>query len=493
MSDLKQRILKISNEGSPIVIFSNTNGVSLQQMPDKKWSKLTEPHKNKIRKYVATRNEKLLESASSDDLMEIESHVLKYTGKKETRSTLDTQEQSESASQHIRGQSQHIRGQSQHIRGQSESASRQSRSQNRSHVEGTSEDEATVEAGGNVDPKIDEEDENPPQAEQKFDVLETQEENNEEENNEEDEYKKHNFEDGEPQSADVNSDLDLTPNFVNTFFGYIDSLLEKKKEPIEKVPVEDPSENEQKTQGSTTPDYSDPNAEVFSNASDSETKETVVDSLPDGWTEHVSTTSDPGKKYYFNEKTGETVWERPTNKSEEKAASPTVSDTSQTKDENENENKDENNDELAEGWTEHVSTSSDPGKKYYFNEKTGETVWEKPLKTSKKQTTEETEESEWTEHVSTSSDPGKKYYFNEKTGETVWEKPPGFDAAAPSSGESDESSKTKFNAKDKDVVAGQCFNCGSTNNLTLKTYKLEENRAVPVSFCCFKCFEAVEF
>ena len=296
MSDLKQRILKISNEGSPIVIFSNTNGVSLQQMPDKKWSKLTEPHKNKIRKYVATRNEKLLESASSDDLMEIESHVLKYTGKKETRSTLDTQEQSESESQHIRGQSQ-----------------------NRSQVEGTSEDEATVEVGANVDPKIDEEDENPPQAEQKFDVHETQEENNEEENNEEDEYKKHNFEDGEPQSADVNSDLDLTPNFVNTFFGYIDSLLEKKKEPIEKIPVEDPSENEQKTQGSTTPDYSDPNAEVFSNASDSETKETVVDPLPDGWTEHVSTTSDPGKKYYFNEKTGETVWERPTNnKSEEK-------------------------------------------------------------------------------------------------------------------------------------------------------------------------------
>ena len=91
MSDLKQRILKISNEGSPIVIFSNTSGVSLQQMPDKKWSKLTEPHKNKIRKYVATRNEKLLESASSDDLMEIESYVLKYTGKKETRSTLDNQ------------------------------------------------------------------------------------------------------------------------------------------------------------------------------------------------------------------------------------------------------------------------------------------------------------------------------------------------------------------------------------------------------------------
>ena len=471
MSDLKQRILKISNEGSPIVIFSNTNGVSLQQMPDKKWSKLTEPHKNKIRKYVATRNEKLLESASSDDLMEIESHVLKYTGKKETHSTLDTQEQSESKSQHIRGQSQ-----------------------NRSYVEGTSEDEATVEAGGNVGPKMDEEDENSPQAEQKFDVLETQEENNEEENNEEDEYKKHNFEDGEPQSADVNSDLDLTPNFVNTFFGYIDSLLEKKKEPIEKIHVEDPSENEQKTQGSTTPDYSDPNAEVFSNASDSETKETVMDPLPDGWTEHVSTTSDPGKKYYFNEKTGETIWERPTNnKSEEKIDLPTVSDTSQSKDENENENKDENNDELAEGWTEHVSTSSDPGKKYYFNEKTGETVWEKPLKTSKKQTTEEKEESEWTEHVSTISDPGKKYYFNEKTGETVWEKPPGFDAAAPSSGESDESSKTKFNAKDKDVVAGQCFNCGSTNNLTLKTYKLEENRAVPVSFCCFKCFEAVEF
>jgi hypothetical protein len=442
MSDLKQSILKLSNEGSPIVIFSNSGGISLQQMPDNKWSKLTEPHKNKIRKYVANRNEKLLDAVTAENLTEIESHVLKYTGKAPT---------------------------------QSETPQTQSDPIN-STFEGEKEEEQTFEDKFPLSEK-----------EEKEEKEEEEEEEEKEETTDDDdeEYKKHQF--NEEETIDKNSDLDLTPNFVNTFFGYIDSLLVKKKE-VEQVNSPEIDNYQKPTQATDkTPDYSDPNAEVFSNTP-----------LPEGWTEHVSTSSDPGKKYYFNEKTGETVWERPVGDASDKGESVSgeVKEVKEVKEEE---------DELLEGWTEHVSTSSDPGKKYYFNEKTGETVWEKPVKkreddetVSDPQSSQEKAEpsqSEWTEHVSTSSDPGKTYYYNEKTGETVWEKPPGFEVNVQSEQTPSDTSdtKNKFNAKDKQVVPGQCFNCGSTENLNLKTYKLESDKAVPVSFCCFKCFESVEF
>ena len=461
MSDLKQSILKLSNEGSPIVIFSNSSGVSLQQMPDKKWSKLTEPHKNKIRKYVANRNEKLLDTVNAENLTEIESHVLKYTGKAPTQSETP---QSTSEAFHSTSDVQ--------IEKEEQTFTEDSPLP---QVTDRDREAGRRQAGHSVDQRQEKE---------------------EETTDDEEEYKKHKF-DEEDETIDRNSDLDLTPNFVNTFFGYIDSLLVKKKD-VEQVNSPDPSSDhsQQPTQATDkTPDYSDPNAEVFSsNTALSSTQSP----LPEGWTEHVSTTSDPGKKYYYNEKTGETVWERPVDES----VSGETKDKLENKSENELENKPENQPnagsesdvkeeegELAEGWTEHVSASSDPGKKYYYNEKTGETVWEKPVK-AKTETT--TSENDWTEHVSTTSNPGKTYYFNEKTGETVWEKPPGF-GVVPVEQNSDESSKNKVSAKDKQVVQGQCFNCGSAKNLTLKTYKLESDRAVPVSFCCFKCFEAVEF
>ena len=76
-------------------------------------------------------------------------------------------------------------------------------------------------------------------------------------------------------------------------------------------------------------------------------------SLPPGWTEHVSESSDPGKTYYHHAETGETVWEKPTAASNDDA-------------------------ELSPGWTAHVSESSDHGKTYYHHAESGETVWEKP-------------------------------------------------------------------------------------------------------------------
>ena len=474
MSDLKQSILKLSNEGSPIVIFSNSSGVSLQQMPDKKWSKLTEPHKNKIRKYVANRNEKLLDTVNAENLTEIESHVLKYTGKATQSETPQSKSDREA-------------GQRQAIHSRSDlQIEKEEQTFTEDSPLSPEEKEEDREAGHSVPLRG-------PKAGQR-----QRQEKEEETTDDEEEYKKYKF-DEENETIDRNSDLDLTPNFVNTFFGYIDSLLVKKKD-VEQVNSPDPSsDHSQPTQATDkTPDYSDPNAEVFSsNAALSSTQSP----LPEGWTEHVSTTSDPGKKYYYNEKTGETEWERPVDESVSGETKDKLENKSEDKSENKLENKSENQPnagsesdvkeegELAEGWTEHVSASSDPGKKYYYNEKTGETVWEKPVK-AKTETT--TSENDWTEHVSTTSNPGKTYYFNEKTGETVWEKPPGF-GVAPVEQNSEESSKNKVSAKDKQVVQGKCFNCGSAENLTLKTYKLESDRAVQVSFCCFKCFEAVEF
>ena len=484
MSDLKQSILKLSNEGSPIVIFSNSSGVSLQQMPDKKWSKLTEPHKNKIRKYVANRNEKLLDTVNAENLTEIESHVLKYTGKAT--------------------QSETPRSKSEAIHSTFEGGATSSAGPLRGPKAGRSDlqiekEEQTFTEDSPLPQVTDRDRDREAGRRQAGHSVDQRQEKEEETTDDEEEYKKYKF-DEENETIDRNSDLDLTPNFVNTFFGYIDSLLVKKKD-VEQVNSPDPSsDHSQPTQATDkTPDYSDPNAEVFSsNAALSSTQSP----LPEGWTEHVSTTSDPGKKYYYNEKTGETEWERPVDESVSGETKDKLENKSEDKSENKLENKSENQPntgsesdvkeekgDLAEGWTEHVSASSDPGKKYYYNEKTGETVWEKPVK-AKTETT--TSENDWTEHVSTTSNPGKTYYFNEKTGETVWEKPPGF-GVAPVEQNSDESSKNKVSAKDKQVVQGKCFNCGSAENLTLKTYKLESDRAVPVSFCCFKCFEAVEF
>ena len=269
-----------------------------------------------------------------------------------------------------------------------------------------------------------------------------------------------------PQPDANQSDLDLTPNFVNVFFTYVNSLMDKPVEAVKVDPKPPESSTAQKSASvEATPDYSDPS--VF------EDKEKEQAPLPPGWEMHVSQSSDPGKTYYFNPETGETVWERPT--AEEKP--------------------------LPEGWTKHVSEKSDPGAVYYMNEKTGETRWTHPSENEEKKDDDKGEESEkddgalppgWTAHVSETSDPGKTYYYNEETGETVWDKPTA-ETGSGSGSETERKSDENTERADKPVVEGQCYKCGNTQNLHLKTYKLEKDRAVPVHFCCFKCFESIEF
>ncbi|KAG7360789.1 WW domain containing protein [Nitzschia inconspicua] len=120
--------------------------------------------------------------------------------------------------------------------------------------------------------------------------------------------------------------------------------------------------------------------------------------LPEHWVEVPDPSS--GKSYYYNIKTQETSWERPTKASNEGDSAMLV-------------------DTLAEGWVEVQDPNS--GKSYYFNQTTNETSWEKPLARSMGAAVED-DGSDWVETVDPSS--GRSYYYNSKSGETSWEKPP---------------------------------------------------------------------
>ncbi len=264
---------------------------------------------------------------------------------------------------------------------------------------------------------------------------------------------------------DPHSDIDLTPNFVNTFFTYVNKLVKEfdPSKPEEKK-QEDPNLNVPEKVVEKTielPDYSDP----AKCQSESESEK----ALPEGWTAHISATSKPGETYYFNQSTGETRWEKPVSPAN---ATETPEGQGENKDSSPKEEK-VNESTLPAGWKSHISQSSDPGKEYWYNEETGETKWDKP-------TVEIAPSSEWTSHTSESSDPGKVYYYNEKTGETKWEKPEGF-------------VETKKEEEPVNKEELKCYHCDGEGGLNLFTYLIEENVAKRVRFCCFKCFEKKEF
>jgi len=387
-TDLKSRISTLLLEGSPTVLAANleTNTHELQKMPADKWESLHRSKKDQLKKIVSRRNEKVLSDISDDELSTILSKV----------DGSDTDKDAEVEA-----------------------------------VETTDKD-AEVEAVETTDKEV-EAVETPKVSEPVVELIGI----------EESDTKRL------PQ-PDGQTDLDLTPNFVNTFFSYVNSLMDKpveveKKEDVSSVQVEEKS-NEVVN---STPDYSDPS--VFNESEEGDKP------LPEGWEKHISKTSNPGKDYYFNATTGETVWEHPLAVAES----------------------------IPAGWEAHVSESSDPGKTYYHNAETGETVWEKPAD-NKSAATEQKDESipaGWEAHVSESSDPGKTYYHNAETGETVWEKPPATVLEV----------KPEPDGLTKEVIEGQCYKCASTQNLPLKTYKLGSNGVTPVYFCSFKCFEGIEF
>ena len=472
-TDLKSRISALLLEGSPTVLAANpmTKTHELQKMSSEKWESLNRSKKDKLKKIVSRRNEKVLSDVSDDELSTILSKVDPTSSDNTT-----TEKENESEPEQKDDDTTEKEKESEPEQKDDDTTEKEKESEPEQKDEDT-----TTEKENESEPEHKDDDtaenEKESELEQKDDDTTTE---NVKENESEPEQKDDDTAENEKpmvsepevepigteadddddadelqNQRDGQTDLDLTPNFVNTFFSYVNSLMDKP------VDVETKEEDHSSSDGTSnevvnsTPDYSDPS--VFS--------ETANDKpLPEGWEVHISKTSNPGKEYYFNTKTGETVWEKP-GESES--------------------GRDEGDGSLPPGWTSHVSESSDPGKTYYFNESTGETAWEKP-----KSSLSKTESGEgdslppgWTEHVSESSDPGKTYFHNAETGETVWEKP----------STATLKTKTKTEGATKDVVEGQCYKCGNTQNLHLKTYKLNFNGAQPVHFCSFKCFEGIEF
>jgi len=122
----------------------------------------------------------------------------------------------------------------------------------------------------------------------------------------------------------------------------------------------------------------------------------VATSTEDSWQEHIEPQT--GNVFYYNAKTGETSWTRPT-----PAAQSNII--------NVLEKPDELPRRLAkvDDWTEHTDPLS--GCSFYFSLATGETSWVKPAG----------QEEDWTEHIDPAS--GNKFYCNTSTGETSWTRP----------------------------------------------------------------------
>jgi hypothetical protein len=187
------------------------------------------------------------------------------------------------------------------------------------------------------------------------------------------------------QSNAEDNDLDLTPNFVNVFFSYVNGLLNKPNENVSSTDNDISSSKETVVENS--PDYSNPSE---------------CESLPDGWERHISKNSDPGRVYYYNPTTNETRWDKPptsgdgeskTEEGETKTEEgETKTEEGETKTEEGETKKDDaktdsaspessntsSDGALPPGWTAHVSENSRPGETYYYNSETDETTWEKP-------------------------------------------------------------------------------------------------------------------
>jgi hypothetical protein len=422
MNSFKDNLLQKSINNVPVVLVLKNGTPSIQKMDIEKWNDLSLDRQQKIRNYAKKRNESILSSIDKTSYLESINSMLYDTSesvveKENVDSVVSKENNALSAlSESRRSESRRSDGNDKVV----ESAENSVGSQREQR-----------EQGAGTESSI--------------------------------------FED--------NNDIDLTPNFVNTFFTYVNQLVkeydpnkpeEKKEEPVEMKKVEEKPID--------LPDYSDP----AKCQSDSE--------LPPGWTAHVSTSSRPGETYYFNESTGESQWEKPestenketpaekTETGEEIGKPPPLEKTETSEETGKTEtvetpDQKKVQDELPPGWKRHISENSDPGKEYWYNEETGETRWDKPKPAAPS--------SDWTCHTSESSDPGKVYYYNEKTGVTQWDKPEGF-----------------VETKKEETVHQEewkCHECGQEGGLKLFSYLIEGNIAKKVRFCCFKCFEKKEF
>jgi hypothetical protein len=168
-----------------------------------------------------------------------------------------------------------------------------------------------------------------------------------------------------------------------------------------------------------------------------ESQETDVPVIEDSaivigdWAE---TQDDEGRTYYYNSKTEATSWDRPTDiKGDEKEPEADVSESNEEGMSEDVPVKEEGKPTECD-WTE---TQDDEGHIYYYNTKTEETSWDRPAEFDGKDNDVNTEQdqdkekriSEATEikavgdWVEAQDDDGQTYYYNAKTDETSWDRP----------------------------------------------------------------------
>ena len=467
-----QKLLDLLGSASPVMLFldSSKKFKKAQQMPVEKWDPLPPKHKQKIKDLIALKNTETLSPLTSEQCEPLYAEIQKLMVQKDVPKTEDTPE---------------------------------------------AKTEDTPEPNTEDTPEPNTED--TPEA--KTEDIQT---------SAEEEASSVSIEDIGSEAPDVVEEYsgtieeDLTPNFVNVFFNYIKDLMKDENTAIAAPP------DHSKETALESENVTEPNEPSRPSTEDAHLASTVpnADQLPEGWTAQISTSSDPGKVYYVNEKTGETTWDKPEMPSTQDDTGATDGVTDGVTDGATDGATDESSSALPEGWTAHVSETSDPGKKYYVHEKTGETTWDRPSKPEKIESssdstgdatgdspavatadTEEVVPDGWSVHVSRTSDPGKKYYVNDKTGETTWDKPGEGHVenwVEKTSNNVRPGEKYYENTKTGDTswslidVNGQnaaftCMKCKKGGKLPHTTYFIKNDKAHKVRFCSMKCFEDTEF
>jgi len=144
------------------------------------------------------------------------------------------------------------------------------------------------------------------------------------------------------------------------------------------------------------------------------------DDLPEGWFSAID--PDSKERYYCNDQTGESQWERPEQEQ-------TSQQSSQPGEDNDQSSQDADvSGNLPEGWEAMLDPSSGD---YYYCKWDGTTTWEKPAPDNLNQDTtqhdddDDDDDDALPENWFAVDDPasGDTYYYNEVTNETSWEIP----------------------------------------------------------------------
>mmetsp|Transcript_15577 Transcript_15577/g.24167 ORF Transcript_15577/g.24167 Transcript_15577/m.24167 type:complete len:518 (+) Transcript_15577:144-1697(+) len=153
----------------------------------------------------------------------------------------------------------------------------------------------------------------------------------------------------------------------------------------------------------------------LSGQTNAEEEEDDDDDLPEGWFSAID--PDSNERYYCNDQTGESQWERPEQEQ-------TSQESSQPSEDNDQSLQDADvSENLPEGWEAILDPSSG---EYYYCKWDGTTTWEKPsLDDNSNQDTTQHDVDGLPENWFAVDDPasGDTYYYNEVTNETSWEIP----------------------------------------------------------------------